>query len=315
MTASLSPKSLFSPEEWEQLTKPVTWQGPALVLHAWAIIAGVMALIAWSGYHPLVVIPAIMVIGARQLGLAILMHEAAHGLLSRNKAVNDFLGQWPTASPVGADLTGYRPYHLSHHRFVQSEKDPDLGLAAPFPVTKASLARKIFRDLTAQTFLKQRLFAMTALLPQNKVDEVSGGTIVASRNGLGRFFLTNGIIFAALTAVGQPWLYLVGWLLPLATWFPLATRIRNIGEHACVDTDLDDPLTHARTTHTNFIERQILAPYWVAYHAEHHLVMYVPCFRLPLAHRMLQDKKKLGRTDIQPSYLSVLRRVTTAAAA
>jgi len=314
MTAITSPKSLFSEEEWKQLTKPVTWQGAALVLHAWGVIAAAMAVIVWSDFHPLVVIPAVMVIGARQLGLAVLMHEAAHGLLSRNKAINDFLGQWPTAAPVGADLTGYRPYHLTHHRYVQSDKDPDLGLAAPFPVTKASLARKVLRDLTGQTFLKQRLFAMTALLPQTTVDEVDGGSIVASRSGLSRFFLSNALIFALLAAIGQPWLYLVGWLLPLATWFPLATRIRNIGEHACVDTDLDDPLTHARTTHTNFIERQILAPYWVGYHAEHHLMMYVPCFRLPKAHKLLLDKKKLGRTDIQPSYLSVLKKVTAAAA-
>ena len=43
-------------------------------------------------------------------------------------------------------------------------------------------------------------------------------------------------------------------------------------------------------------------------------MMYLPCFRLPKAHKLLLDKKKLGRTDIQPSYLSVLKKVTAAAA-
>ncbi len=47
-----------------------------------------------------------MIVGTRQLGLAILMHEAAHGGLHSNKAVNEWVGQWLCAVPVGADLAG-----------------------------------------------------------------------------------------------------------------------------------------------------------------------------------------------------------------
>ena len=39
-----------------------------------------MALFAWWP-NPFTFVLAVMVIGARQLGLAILMHDAAHGLL------------------------------------------------------------------------------------------------------------------------------------------------------------------------------------------------------------------------------------------
>ena len=42
----------------------------------------------------------------------------------------------------------------------------------------------------------------------------------------------------------------------------------------------EDPLSHARTTYANPIERLLIAPYWVHYHAEHHAFMHVPCYRL-----------------------------------
>ncbi len=59
--------------------------------------------------------------------------------------------RWLCAYPVVSDLDLYRPYHLKHHRFTQQSEDPDLGLSAPFPITKRSLLRKLVRDLTGQT--------------------------------------------------------------------------------------------------------------------------------------------------------------------
>ena len=106
--------------------------------------------------NPLTYILAVMLIGARQLGLAILMHDAAHGALHSNTKINDWVGEWLCAAPVGARLESYRAYHLKHHRFTEQPEDPDLALSAPFPITRKSLWRKIVRDLTGQTFLKQR---------------------------------------------------------------------------------------------------------------------------------------------------------------
>ncbi|TAJ24218.1 MAG: fatty acid desaturase, partial [Reyranella sp.] len=118
--------------------------GALLVLHAWALIAGAMALFVWWP-NPFTFLLAVMVIGGRQLGLAILMHDAAHGLLFADKRLNDWVGTWLCASPVFTSLALYRPYHLQHHRFTQQAEDPDLGLSAPFPISRVSLRRKIVR--------------------------------------------------------------------------------------------------------------------------------------------------------------------------
>ncbi len=97
---------------------------------------------------------AVMLIGSRQLGLAILMHEGAHRCFSRNESRNMALSQWLCAYPIFADTQAYRRYHLQHHAHTQQEDDPDLVLSAPFPITKASYRRKFLRDITGPHWLR-----------------------------------------------------------------------------------------------------------------------------------------------------------------
>ncbi len=80
---------------------------------------------------PITIPLAVMIIGARQLGLAILMHDAAHGALHPDPKVNDWVGEWL----CGGGVVGYRNYHLQHHKYAQQAEDPDLVLSAPFPIT------------------------------------------------------------------------------------------------------------------------------------------------------------------------------------
>ncbi|HEX7792631.1 MAG TPA: fatty acid desaturase family protein, partial [Afipia sp.] len=151
----LDPKTIFSPAEWGLLTSRSSWRGMWLVVHCWGTIIAAVALVTiWP--NPFTWLVAVMIVGTRQLGLAILMHEAAHGGLHTSQKINAFVGEWLCAVPVGASLEGYRAYHLKHHKFTQQPEDPDLGLSAPFPISKDSFYRKAFRDLTGQTFYKQR---------------------------------------------------------------------------------------------------------------------------------------------------------------
>jgi fatty acid desaturase len=301
--ARIDPKDVFTPDEWARFSKRSSWAGLACVAGAWAVIIGAGALfVAWP--NPLTYVIAIMLIGARQLGLAILMHDAAHGALHANTAVNNWVGEWLCAAPVGARLESYRAYHLKHHRYTEQPEDPDLALSAPFPITRTSLWRKIVRDLTGQTFLKQR---SAQLFGGRKPGEV-----VNSSNW--RFLLVNAILFAAVSLAGYWWTYPALWLVAMATWFPLVTRLRNIAEHACVDTR-EDPFSHARTTLANAFERLFIAPYWVHYHAEHHVFMHVPCYRLQRLHNALMDKGYWSRIQIAPGYVSVLREASSKATA
>jgi fatty acid desaturase len=105
------------------------------------------------------------------------------------------------------------------------------------------------------------------------------------------------------------WAYPLLWLVPLLTWMMVITRIRNIAEHAVVP-DSSDPLRNTRTTHANFLERLFIAPYYVNYHLEHHLLFYVPCYNLPKVHRLLSESRHAERMEVQPNYAAVLRLAT-----
>lgn len=105
------------------------------------------------------------------------------------------------------------------------------------------------------------------------------------------------------------WAYPLLWLVPLLTWMMVITRIRNIAEHAVVP-DSSDPLRNTRTTRANVLERLFIAPYYVNYHLEHHLLFYVPCYNLPRVHRILSESRHAGRMEVQPGYAAVLRLAT-----
>jgi len=143
-------------------------------------------------------------------------------------------------------------------------------------------------------------------------DEISHESFVSSgADKMARFLGVNALMFGLFWLGGAGIWYLGVWVFAMATWLPLVTRVRNIAEHACTSTG-PDPFSHARTTHANAIERLFIAPYWVNYHAEHHLFMYLPCYRLPEAHRLLVDKGLIQRVEVSPGYLDVLRLATSA---
>ena len=298
--ARLSPKDFFTDQEWAPISARSSWRGPAMIAHAWTLIlaAGAMVVV-WPLTLPL----AVMIIGTRQLGLAILMHDAAHGALHKNLKVNDLIGEWLT--PGG--LHRYRPYHLTHHRFAQQAEDPDLVLSAPFPITPPSLRRKIVRDLTGQTFFKQRFGAFVAKLRMRKAGQPVLPIIVQEIKDKRRWLGFGLIVTAAGAPFGLWWIWPVLWVLPQATWLPLVTRLRNIAEHACIDVGEPDPMRQARTTKAGFVERLLIAPYYVNYHCEHHMFMHVPCYNLPRVHRLLRAKGVSEQMLIEPGgYLKVL---------
>ncbi len=304
--ARAKPEAYFSADEWAGLTERSGWKGLLLVAHCWLVIGLAIAVgIQWPLAIPLVIV----LVGNRQLGLFILMHDAAHGALHRHRAVNDAVGKWL----CGFDLHAYRSYHLQHHRFVQQTHDPDLVLSAPFPVTRHSLWRKVVRDLTGQTFYKQRL---SQLVAQFKVPGLTAKrqAVAAELHRQRHFWVSNTLGFTAFWAMGIGWAWVLMWLLPMMTWLPLITRLRNISEHALVAQNEPDPMRHARTTHASWWERILIAPYWVNYHCEHHMFTQIACWNLPRAHRLLARQGATQGMELETGYLSLLRKASAAAA-
>ena len=288
----------------------------------WGLVAASMALVAVAP-NVFTILLAIVVIGARQLGFAVLMHEAAHHTLFKSRKLNDFVGNWICAYPIWADLHPYRPYHLQHHARNWTDEDPDLDLATKFPVTPASMRRKIWRDLSGQVAWKRtkavlkRDLGLSSGKTQRANATVSfGKTGTAGHAGwynLRGVVITNAILLGLLAALGHPELYLL-WVAAWFTTYSFVTRLRAIAEHNMVP-DTTDELRNTRTTLASWWERLLIAPNHVNYHLEHHLLMTVPLYNLPKMHRMLRERGVLEGALVTRGYWGVLRQAASKAPA
>ena len=300
-------RELISAEQLAEVRQRSSWRGIAMVAHAWGTTLASIALVAlWP--NPVTYICAVMVIGSRQLGLAILMHDGAHGALHSDPNVNLRLSQWLCAYPVFAETRAYRRYHLKHHAHTQTDQDPDLVLSKPFPITTTSYKRKFWRDISGQTgFAQRQAQILNALGPHSNPWPIRLAAMWAQ---LGPQLTTNALLWLGLALAGVWWAYPLLWIVPLLTWMMVVTRVRNIAEHAVVSDSLD-PLRNTRTTLANRIERLFLAPYYVNYHLEHHLFFYVPAYHLPKLHKWLMQGQYRERLEVERGYYGVLQKATS----
>ncbi len=314
---------IFTREEIKLLTERSDLMGFAAVGFTWAVIAFCFAALAWAASQPWYIAGPVFVLGfvllaGRHLGLAILHHEAAHKTLFKTPWLNDFVGDWFCARPIWNDLKKYRVHHFMHHSKTGQAGDTDLSLVAPFPVSRASLARKFARDLSGLTGLKYlygRLLMDAGILQWTVANDITvlpqAGrrwwdyplSLLKNSSGM---LLTNALLLALLWAAGQPWLYAV-WVLSYITPFPLFLRIRSMAEHACTEKTTD-MFRNTRSTRAGLLARATVAPIRVNFHIEHHVMASVPYFRLPLMHKMLRER---GAVASPPGYLAVLRIVSS----
>ena len=75
------PDRFFDRAQWSAITRASSWRGIWLVAHAWIVSIALVGLAAWS-QNPALWLIAVIFVGGRQLGLAILMHDASRILVT-----------------------------------------------------------------------------------------------------------------------------------------------------------------------------------------------------------------------------------------
>jgi fatty acid desaturase len=230
------------------------------------------------------------------------MHEAAHWRLFPAGRLNTWVGTWLCAAPMGEDLARYRRRHHLHHRHTLEPDDPELGSPASVADPGRELWPALIRDLAGVT-------ACALLMRGRPWRDGMAGAWRRWRAPLA----ANAALAATLAAVGRWDLYLLLWVLPWATWYQLITRVRALAEHGRVP-DASDPLRNARTIGAGPLARAVLAPYWVNHHLEHHLLVFVPCWKLGQVRALLLAKSLGDRIEMASSYAEVIRRAARAGA-
>jgi fatty acid desaturase len=283
-------------EEIASLKRRSDVAGAWTLLFNWGLIAGAFAAaIAWP--NPLTVVGAILIIGGRQLGIGIIMHDCAHRALFRTRWPNELFGHWLGAVPMGGSLALYRSYHLKHHRDAGTPDDPDRVFIRDYPVARASLKRKFARDLTGRTGVRDLKMQLAQFRLRRDWP----------------WLAFHVCLFGALALAGAPWAYALWWAAQLIV-YPFIMRLRQIGEHGVApNRDDPDPRRNTSTTVARWWERLLVAPNHVHWHLEHHLAPGFPSHRLGRMHELLVQRGLYEGFDcVSDGYVDVVRRAVRA---
>jgi fatty acid desaturase len=236
----------------------------------------------------------------------------------KSPALNEWIGQWLCAAPIFADLPIYRRYHMTHHMTAGTDRDPDLPNYVNYPVTKTSLGRKFIRDLTGKSGVRAFLALLALYSSANSEQQAHGYSYRAAR-GVGRWhvlfrhgwrsIVANAVMAALCALAGHPLVYLL-WPASWLTTYMLYSRIRNAAEHGALAGTRDpDIWRNTRTVLPRWWERLTVAPNYVNYHFEHHLVPTIPAHQLQRFHRWLSAHGAYEKAALERGYLNVLRRL------
>src|SRR3546814_7929215 len=94
----------------------------------WAIAIGAGAVAIHVDRIPVYLLAG-FVIGSRIQCLAVMMHDACHGMLFSNRRLNDLIGDIFVAYPLGFSIDLYRANHMYHHRYTNTLRDREIGRA------------------------------------------------------------------------------------------------------------------------------------------------------------------------------------------
>lgn len=217
----------------------VAWRSVAALAAEGAVAWGAAALaVAW--WHP-VATPLLMVlIATRQHALFILYHDAVHGLIARPQRLNDLLINAFVGVPQSLPIHVYRALHLTHHRTLGSDRDPERVLLyagqdwdyRPLP------ARRLVRQLLGDLLLWNNLRTLALYLRERA--RPTGRLTLPPGKVYPEFYAMAAVFWVAVAAFAwrEPGLAAraaVVWFAPLLTLTQAIQKVRSFAEHAALD--------------------------------------------------------------------------------
>ncbi|MEM6331268.1 MAG: fatty acid desaturase family protein [Planctomycetota bacterium] len=302
-------------ETVRRLSRVNGWRTAALIAGVWAPLVAVMA---WAVLMPAWWVYAIaaLVVASRQIAMGVLVHEAVHYSLFKNRLVNDVVSDLLLAFPVGMSTGLYRKTHLQHHRFTNTEDDLDLAAQREeaewfeWPKNARQLCWVLLRSVTGANL--HRGWAMFKhWAPWNHLrDPITPAFPLHTRV----LYLANMAAVYAAFGWGfsvAPWQTLTVaalYVVPGVTLVNFAVRLRATAEH--IGADNTEELRGTRTVLPRPWERWIVAPLGVNYHLEHHLFPSVPGPKLAELHReLMTDEAFRERAHVTRGYDGVVREL------
>ncbi|MBY0471549.1 fatty acid desaturase family protein [bacterium] len=266
-------------EAVQELSKLKPYRGLFQVAFEWSIVFTLI--LAQKFLLPIWTYPiTLLLIATRQHALGILLHDAVHFLLLKNRRWNDLLADWLVAFPLLISTYGYRREHFAHHKWTGSQQDPDwVRTQVPhYTQTKSStqLFKKIALYLAGVFSIRdtiEALYTYKLSVDLSKAANISRLAFVAVV--LGIFYHFN-----------LWWDYLFYWFFPMFFGLFGLLYFRLKAEHEGIPAT---KYLNTRTVIPSRLEKILISPNNVNYHLEHHLYPNVPFYRLPSLHSKLRE--------------------------
>jgi beta-carotene hydroxylase len=203
-------------------------------------------------------------------------HEGMHLSLTRNRYVSAILGIFFSSMVINFTEMGFAKSHWNHHRYTNRPLDPDCALFARY--------QGFWRRLLLARFASNRQYLLATLrmaagkpLEHDYPFPFSAAAV--------RLLAVCSLLWLSVyvaIAIYDPLAGLISIAIPHVLGL-LYTGLRPYVEHAGTDTG---KFTNARTRTASFFTALY---FFNNYHLEHHLYPSVPCYRLPMVHRWLEE--------------------------
>ncbi|GFZ96048.1 MULTISPECIES: fatty acid desaturase family protein [Sphingobium] len=282
-----------------------------LLVLQWAIAIGAGAIAIHVDRIPVYLLAGI-VIGTRIQCLAVMMHDACHGMLFSNRRLNDLIGDIFVAYPLGFSVDLYRANHLHHHRYTNTLRDRDYRVQRRdpdqhFPKSAAAMAWLLVRSVTGLNLYRMardsRVWAPFANFhnPRRFGYDFPLGLRI-------RYVLWALLFYGLILLSPYRWKILGLLLIPQFIWANVFNRIRAMAEHNGVSDESE--LKGTRTVIPTLLDRFLIAPFNVSYHLEHHLFPSVPWPNLRRLHaHLMTDPVYAAEAHVTQSYWGVIREL------
>jgi fatty acid desaturase len=285
-----------------ELSRLRPWRVVADTATCWSImvIALVMASIIGTWWA---CVAAACLVGNRYYALYIIGHDGLHRRLFATSARNDLFCDLFALGPIGAITRINNRNHLRHHQLLATAADPDRH--------RHGCANKATR-----LALVGYLTAVTSVWSsvRNVFGRRSEPTTAADEGQRPRYRVRDRailagwqvLLFAGLTVLFGWWAYFLLWWVPVFVFAFLGDNLRSFVEHSHRESDEAADEHRLITTDAPWLERQLLAPMNMNFHAAHHLWTSIPYYNLPAADVALRAAPGATGLTWRRSYLGYL---------